>query len=301
MNDINLDEIITNAINEAVNKHNVRKKYPSKNEDFDLGKINIHTLDKGWQRYHPYTLGIPHGHPLSYHSYIKEGKDYLKEMTNVRSVITNTFPISSKQFVIKKGYHGLYAAILVAVREDNVKIIEEAMDRLGFFRSQPTDVKLLSDTKQRTWLDIRFEPKLPDDITEEIKRKYNFVYHLAPSLFENKISTEGFRISNNNADFRYSEPRAYVTTGDVTLNDFQKLVNTLYEQAKQNNIPNLSNKYVLFKIDLSKINSDVRFFYDINEEKGMYTKTPINANAIMSKTYIYAQNQDKLPSNSIER
>lgn len=64
-----------------------------------------------------------------------------------------------------------------------------------------------------------------------------------------------------------------------------------------NAINEIVNNYVLFKIDLSKINSDVRFFYDINEEKGIYTKSPINANNIVSKTYIYAKSSDKLSSN----
>ena len=141
MKDINLDKIIANAINEAVNKHNIRKRHPSKNEDFDLEKINIHILDKGWQRYRPYTMGIPHGHPLSKFNKIHEGKDYLKEIQNAKKTITSTFPISGKQFIIQKGCHGLYAAILVSMQYDNIEVIENAMETLGFLEVNPRMLK----------------------------------------------------------------------------------------------------------------------------------------------------------------
>lgn len=297
MNTINLDKIITNAINEAVKKYDIRKKYPSKNKDFNLDEIPMYILDKGWQRYRPYTMGIPHGHPLSKFNKIHEGKNYLKEVQNAKKTITSTFPISDKQFIIQKGCHGLYAAILVSMQYDNIEVIENAMETLGFFRSQPTNVEILSDYKGRKWIDIRFEPTEPDDITDYLHTRYDCVYHLAPAIFTDKVLKNGLVISNNNSEFRYSEPRVFVTEGDITNEEIQNLVDTLFRQAAKAKVPNLSNEYTLFKIDLSKLDNSIRFFYDINEKKGLYTKQSIPPKAI--KVYKQVRATTPITGNNI--
>ena len=129
----------------------------TKDDIFDLEKIPMSILDKGWKRYNPYLLKIDHRHPLSTRR-VCEGTDYLKQITKVKDIITSTFPISEEQFVIVEGNHGLYAALLIAVTDNNIDIIEESMETLGFFRSKPTDDKLLVERKKRQWIDMRFEP-----------------------------------------------------------------------------------------------------------------------------------------------
>jgi len=72
----------------------------------------------------------------------------------------STYPLDDKQFVIDKGHNGMYAAILISVIENNIDIIEEAMLKLDFFRSKPTDEKLLCDRKGRKWIDLRFAQRI---------------------------------------------------------------------------------------------------------------------------------------------
>lgn len=121
---------------------------------------------------------------------------------------------------------------MVALTDDNIDIIEGAIERKGFFRSQPTNDKLLVDRKNRKWLDVRFEPKMPDDVTEEVHSKYTTLFHFTPSLFEDKVKENGLTVSNNNPDYRYSESRAFLAFGDMSMEDKMQLVNTLYTQAR---------------------------------------------------------------------
>ncbi|MBO7561656.1 MAG: hypothetical protein J6T04_02070 [Bacteroidales bacterium] len=267
---------------------------PSKDDIFDLDSIPMDILDNGWQRYHPYLFTIDHRNPLA-NRVVEESTDYKKQILLVKEAIVKTFPIDETQFVIKEGSHGLYAAILVALTDDNVDIIEQAMEDKGFFRSQPTDEKLLLDRKNRTWIDVRFEPKEPDDVTQEVHRKYSILYHLTPSVFEDNVKKDGLKVSNNNPNYRYSESRVFLSEGDVTDEDIQQLVNTLYAQAQDRHINGLTPEYSLFAFDLSKMGNDFRFFYDINEPKGLYTKIPIPPTYIVQVKHISAESTDKIP------
>ena len=278
-------------LQDSLNGH--ENELPHFDENFNLDEIPIDVLDKAWERYHPYLMNIYHRHPLANRLFI-EGTDYKKQIEGVREIITTTFPIPQTCFKIVSGNNGMYAAILVALLDDNVDVIEQAMEAKGFFRSKPTDDKLLSDRKNRRWIDVRFEPKFPDDVTEEIHRKYNCLYHLSPKSFEVAITMFGFKASNKNADYRYSEDRVYFLKGDANDADIQALVNTLYIQAQNKHYPNLSPKYVLFKIDLAKLGNEYRFFYDINEPEGIYSTKDIPPSVIVGKKEITASTNDKL-------
>lgn len=267
----------------------VKKKVIKNNKsDFDIDAIPMEVLDRGWKRYHPYNFTITHSNPLSRRKRITEATEYLKQIQEVKKNIISTYPISEEQFLIKEGEHGLYAAILIALTDDNADIIEYAMESQGFFRSQPTNEQLLIDRKNRAWLDMRFEPKNPDDVTMDLKDKYKYVYHLVPSIKEKDIEKNGIKASNNNPMYRYSENRVFVTEGNIKNQGIQDLVDTLYLQALKKHIENLTNEYTLFKIDLSSLDNKIRFFYDINEKHGLYTKMDIPATAIVGKKHVYA-------------
>ena len=285
-----LREIVSESIKTLLQETTAK----SSDGTFDLNKIPMDILDRGWTRYHPYLYTINHRNPLA-NRVIEEATDYWKQILIVRKAIMDTFPISEEQFKIEEGGHGLYAAILIALTDDNLDIIEQAMENKGFFRSQPTNDQLLHDRKNRPWIDVRFEPKDPDDVTEEVHRKYSKLYHLTPTIFEENILENGLKVSNNNPNYRYSESRAFLSEGDADMNDIQKLVNTLFAQAQNRGIRNLTPNYTLFTFDLTKMGNEIRFFYDINEPKGLYTKVEVPPTHIVKKERIVAQSNDRLP------
>lgn len=289
INESQLKEIVKESVKRVLEE----SSFPSYDDIFNLDMVSMEILDKGWKRYHPFLFTIDHRNPLA-NRVIEEATDYRKQITLVKEAIINTFPIDESQFVIIDGHHGLCAAILVALKDDNVDIIEQAMEQKGFFRSQPTDEKLLYDRKHRQWIDLRFEPKDPDDVTEEVHRKYSILFHFTPSIFENKIKKDGLIVSNNNSDYRYSESRVYLSEGDMSDEDKIQLVNTLYAQAQDRNVPNLTNDYSIFIFDLKRMGNNIRFYYDINEPKGLYTKVSIPSDYILKIEHIKANNKDRI-------
>lgn len=259
---------------------------PHADEIFNLDNIPIEILDKGYVRYEPYNLGITYRHPLRS---IAESIDFRQNIEEARRVILSTYPLSEEQFIIIEGHNGMYAAILASLVENNIEIIEEAMKKLGYFRSKPTDEKLLCDIKGRKWIDLRFEPIYSNDLTDYVRKNYQYVYHLAPSIFEKSIMEKGLIPSNNNAEFKYNEARVYVMKGGVTAESIQELVNELYQQAKQRGYSNLSPEYSMFTIDLNKIDGNVRFYGDINEADGLFITNAISPNCFSDVQRIIAE------------
>ena len=255
-------------------------------------KIPMSILDNGWQRYNPYLLKIDHRHPLSTRR-VCEITDYLERLTKVKEIITTTFPISKDQFVIvEEGTHGLYAALLIAMTDNNIEIIEESMGTLGYFRRKPTDYDLLFDRKERQWIDMRFEPIKPDDVTDTIRKESDIVYHVAPIIFKEKILKDGLSASNNNSEYRCSEERVFLAEGTSTEDDLQILVNSLYDQERKKKTENMTTVYAIFVIDLKKLDENIRFYYDIYKPNGIYTITDIPSSVI---TFLRAMKAQPLP------
>ena len=122
----------------------------------NINSIPIEVLDKSYVRYEPYILGITFRHPLRR---ISENVDFKGKIEEAKKVILSTYPISEEQFIIRNGGNDMYAEILVSLVENNVEIIEDAMLKLSFFRSKLTEEKLLTDIKNRNWIDLVFECK----------------------------------------------------------------------------------------------------------------------------------------------
>ncbi len=281
-----------NKESEEIVKEPVSKERNSKDDVFDLDVIPVSILDKGWQRYNPYLLKIDHRHPLSTRR-VCESTDYLERITKVKEIITTTFPISEEQFVtVEEDTHGLYAALLIAVTDNNVEIIEESMETLGYFRRKPADNDLFFDRKERQWIDMRFEPIKPEDVTDTIRKESNIDYHIAPIVFKEKILKDGLSASNNDSEYRCSEERVFLAEGTSTEDDLQALVNSLYNQARKRETENLKTVYAIFVIDLKKLDENIRFYYDIYEPNGIYTITDIPSSVI---TFLRAMKAQPLP------
>ena len=276
-------EVVTQTLKQTSEDNT--QNLPHSDDLFNLDTFPMEVLDDSYVRYEGYNLRITHRHPLSG---IYESKTFKDNIEEVKRIMISTYPLDAKQFVIDEGHNGMYAAILISVIENNIDVIEEAMHKLGFFRSKPTDEKLLCDRKGRKWIDLRFEPTPSNDLTDYVRENYKYVYHLAPSVFEGSIKDEGLTPSNNNPEYKYYEPRVFVIKGDADDKSIQDLARELYQQAKQKGYSNLTSLYSLFAIDLNKIDKNVHFYGDINEEEGLFITSPIKPQAITKISEINA-------------
>lgn len=142
--------------NEAENHMNelLQNEHPHSDGTFDLNIIPLENLDSLWLPLDGFNLGLPHRHALRL-----VGKSACKgDVAIVKKVITSTYHIDPSLFVIKEGNKGMCAAILMSENTDNINVVVDAMQKLGFCRVIPTDNLLLVDAKQRKYIHLRFEP-----------------------------------------------------------------------------------------------------------------------------------------------
>lgn len=261
----------------------VKESIETNDDIFDLTSFSKEKLKQNYVSYSPYRLSVGHGSVLQINQngeFLTEGIDHKANAEKAKEDITKHFPIDVRQFIISEGFHGLFAAILVANIKGNIEIIKGCMAQHNFFPSRhvPNLIELSIDGQE--WVDMRFEPIEQDDVTDEIRKENNVLYHLSPSIFENSILQKGLLASNSNPVYKYPTDRLHLIEERASSSDIKRLASDLYVQAKMKGIKNLSPEYTLFSIDLSKVPDGVRFYEDINEDFGLFTVKKITKNAV---------------------
>lgn len=242
-----------------------------KDDIFDLNKIPLEVLDKGWKRYSPYLLMRDHRHPLSNHLFV--------DIETMRSILISSFPISEDQCKIINGKHGKTMAVLISHLDNNLEEIEDIMEQKGFYRIHPTDENLIIDSKNRGWLDMRFKAVSLYDVSSEVYERYRYLYHLAPFYRGHEVLSGGIWVKNSNPDYDYFKTRAvyhgstrtFFSETEMTFEDKQRLVDSLYNQAILRGW-SPSPDYLLFTYDLNLLKQNgVRFVQDPDSYKGIVT------------------------------
>ena len=121
---------------------------------FDIVNIPTEKLNKSYVRYEPYNLCISHRHPLR-RSGIFEGMGLIDKFEGAKLVILQIYPISEQQFKFIVSNDESYIALLVSAVENNVEVIESAMQIMGFERLD-TLAKILTDNSNRQWIEVRY-------------------------------------------------------------------------------------------------------------------------------------------------
>lgn len=98
---------------------------------FNLDEMPMALLDEAWHRYHPYTMTKSHRNRLSTIRKVAKS-DCTQQIREVKQAITSTYLIPKEHFAILEGEHGLCAAILVPMTDDNAAIIEHEIEGQGF-------------------------------------------------------------------------------------------------------------------------------------------------------------------------
>lgn len=112
---------------------------------YNLGEMSMALLDEAWHRYHPYTMTKNHRNRLSTIRKVAKS-DCAQQIREVKQAITSTYLIPKEHFAIMEGEHGLCAAILVTMTDDNAAIIEHEMEGQGFRIALPTDMICMDDS-----------------------------------------------------------------------------------------------------------------------------------------------------------
>ena len=122
---------------------------------------------------------------------------------------------------------------------------------------------------------LRYEPKYIED-GNHIVRQCEFLYHLSPLKYKEKILKKGFIPKSNNGLFKYTD-RCYFFMD--TMSKVQILSWTPTFRRADKSRKNIS--YYLYTIDVSKVNDNVTFYLDPNLKGGCYTADNLSPNVIL--------------------
>ena len=146
--------------------------------------------------------------------------------------------------------------------------------------------------------DYIFEPKFNYDITEDIKNKISYLYHVSPEIYKDKILRQGFVPKSKNASFDYPD-RVYLLllTGNP-INQAKNFALSLAQRVKWKedlSSPGEYPMYVLYAIDVSKLQQGTRIYRDPISKYGVYTFSNIPPDAIAGSMNINP-NEAEFPS-----
>lgn len=242
----------------------------AKNDDIDITKIDIETLRNAYRDLRLTPTSSAYGDVLSEPQQIREAFGDILEPDDAIKRLLQKYGLP-QQFARKvEHYHKIYIYVIIAKVGENDKIIENDMMKMGYFLSfkkPPVSVNGM------VFQQLQFEPtsQLQDDVTEEIKSKYDYLYHWTPIYNINGIRENGLIPSHKNEKFDYP-PRTYLMAGDSDENQMKGLGQSI---CFANNNPSNNGMYALLSIDIENIDDRIRFYYDPNSAIGIYTEQTI--------------------------
>ncbi len=157
------------------------------------------------------------------------------------------------------------------------------MSSCGYFKNQKQAV-----TKDGNFYIYVFEPTFSKDITQLVKNRCRFLYHMTPKIYLNKILRNGIvpKGSNEGGSGRFFYPdRTFLMMGDVpptkrntALYSVQKLKKVRLNGMDNENVP---SDHVMLKIDTALLSDDMKFYADPLTNNSIFTYDTISPNAIV--------------------
>lgn len=161
--------------------------------------------------------------------------------------------------------------LLIPNIDYNVNEVSRLMSFYGYFLSKQKRGYI----KGYDFISLRFEPKFSEDVRDVLKNEKT-LYHVTPSFNKEKILKNGFSPKWKNNLFYYPN-RIYFTLGNTSFEEVKKLAYVLHNT---NMTKGDKSAYSIFIVNVSKINENVRFYYDPNYKNGVYTTDNIPPNVI---------------------
>lgn len=207
--------------------------------------------------------------------FVNEGLIKTYPISNTINYIKNRFSLNDDEIISAKGENDI-DVIDVTIPEygNNEKIITTAMNVCGYHYNS---IRQKIVENGIIFVTIRYEPKFENDISEELRKKQQFLYHITPNYNKEKIRNIGFSPKAKNGLFKYPN-RVYFVLGDVSQRQLFGLGYQLYLNNKS-----LGNtaEYVFFKLDLDKIPSTIPFYKDPDYMYGVFTTSNIKPDCIV--------------------
>lgn len=242
------------------------------NEDFndELKTVDYRYIVRPVTFENPLTFGFQN-------AMLTEGLIHTYPIEKTVSYIKDYFGLIDNQIEVKECNNGGKAIlILIQNYENNVEIVEKAMNYCGYFLSAK-NIPKFNFLVEKNFIYLQFEPKFQDDISLVLRNEETMLRHLTPYYNVDKIKNIGFSPRCKNEMFNYPG-RIYFFRGSTEIKSIISLGKQLFLSNKS-----LGNNgdYALFTLDLNKIDENVSFYIDPNYSKGIFTSDNISPNSII--------------------
>lgn len=149
--------------------------------DFDINSIDISDIDIEIlkQSYIDLRL-VPtmtvYGDPLSNIPNVNEAKGDIMSPDRVVHQIIQRYHLNQQLFVKREAYNKIYIYIIMSCLGNNEKLIEDDMNKMGYFLGIRGQVQNIQGMLFQT---LQFEPysQMQNDETTNIKQVYNHLYN----------------------------------------------------------------------------------------------------------------------------
>ena len=208
---------------------------------------------------------------------VNEGLIQTYDANKVKDIVCRKFNLVPQQFHIEpitdNGTTVNLIAILLNSRISKSEIgdIINLMRTCGYFEYSKPFIN-------GPFITYFFEPHYSKDITSEIKQKYQYLYHAAPSIYVQKILKNGLVPRHRNTLFFYPS-RVYCMRGNNLSSEQIGIIKNVQAQRGTNTLHD-DNRYTILIIDVSEIPDNVKFFVDPNAKNAILTHNNIPPRAI---------------------
>ena len=244
-------------------------------EGIDISQIDIETLRQAYRDLRLTPVLVTYDDDLSLPVIIKEAYGDILPPDSVVDKITQKYNYSTKLVNKVEANHKISIYIIVALIGKNIELIKSDMEKRGYFLGHKGKTYIIQGMK---FVQLQFEPycQMQKDETNEIKTKYNKLYHWTPEYRINEILKHGLIPSHKNEVFNYP-PRTYLMKGDC---DDKEMIGLGQKLCLFNSDPNNNGIYIFLAINNKYLYDNIRFYFDPNSSIGIYTEQIIPSDKI---------------------
>lgn len=195
-----LAKLIKESIFSVINTQKLSTE-PNLN-DFSIFNLDIGDYRKLYKDFRYVATPILDARPLYEECITKKPIVEICDPNDIASNIAEKYTINPESVRVFEAENKIYILIVLAKLGVNDDLIEEDLEKLGYFLSKRGKIRKIEDMDFQI---LQFEPtsQIQKDETENILKKCSYLYHWTPNYLVNDILKKGLIPSHKNDKFKY--------------------------------------------------------------------------------------------------